>query len=97
MNILRTAGPTLGWVFARDRHMTVWAIPYRDAMSPPQLPADAPVLDVFEPVEIGLLKAFGHNLDASISHCCKRGFCQWFDCHKPLRGDHRLDDFATAL
>src|SRR5215207_5710313 len=77
--------------------MMVGTVPHGDAMSPPQLAADTPILDVLQPVEIGLLKTLGYDLDAPISHSFQRGFCQRFDRHEPLRGDHRLDDLSAAL
>src|SRR6185436_706032 len=36
-------------------HQLVSAIPHRDAVPPPQLPRDAPVADVGQPVEVDLL------------------------------------------
>ena len=57
VDLMRAAGGAFGWVFARNGHVTIRAVPDRDAMSPPQLAADAPILDVFQPVEVGLLKA----------------------------------------
>ncbi len=97
MDVLRTAGGALGRVFARNGHVAVRAIPDRDAVSPPKLTADAPVLDVLQPVVIDLLEAFGHNADASIAHGCERSLGQRFDLHEPLLGDHRLDDLTAAL
>jgi hypothetical protein len=35
------------------------AIPHRDAVAPPELAADAPVLDVLEPVQVNLLQRSG--------------------------------------
>src|SRR5512132_2278323 len=97
MNIFRAASRTFSGIFAGDRHVTVQAIPDRDAVPPPQLAADTPILDVLKPVEIRLLKTFRHDSDSPISHRGEGGFCEWFDGYKPLRGDHWLDDFAAAL
>jgi hypothetical protein len=96
-NILRAAGGTLGRVFARHGHVTIGAIPDRDAMSPPQLTADTPILDVLKPVEVGLLEAFRHDLDASVFHRVETGIGKRLDLHEPLLGDHRLDNFTAAL
>src|SRR5215217_1514436 len=97
MDFLRAASCTLGWVFARHRHMMVRAIPNRDAMTPPQLTADAPILDILQPVVIGLLESFGDDLDAAVLYSFECGFGQRLDGHKPLGGDHRLDDLSTPL
>src|SRR3546814_21180809 len=39
--------------------------PCGNAMAPPQLAADAPVLDVVEPLEVGGLPVVGHEADAT--------------------------------
>src|SRR5687768_7914752 len=77
--------------------MSIRTIPDRDAVPPPQLPADAPILDILEPVEIDLLETFRHNFDTSIAYCveCRAG--KRVHLHEPLRGYHRLDDFTSAL
>src|SRR5258706_8381918 len=77
--------------------MIIGAIPNRDAMSPPQLAADTPILDVFHPVVISLLEVFGYDLNATVLHGIKRGFCQRINRHEPLLRDHRLDNFSAAL
>src|SRR5262245_44105501 len=77
--------------------MPIRAVPHRNTMSPPQLAADAPILDVFHPVVISLLEALGHNFDASIFYGFERSFSQRLNGHKPLFRDHRLDNFAAAL
>src|SRR5581483_984170 len=84
-------------VGAARGHVAIRAIPDRDAMPPPQLPADAPILDVLEPVVIDLLESFGHNFDSSVFHGFERGLCQRLDLDEPLSRDHRLDDFTAAL
>lgn len=40
----------------------------RDAVAPPQLPADAPVPDVLKPPVVDFLKPFRHNLDVTFPH-----------------------------
>jgi len=37
-------------------------------MTPPKLPADAPVLDVLQPPVVDLFKPVRHNLDVTITH-----------------------------
>src|SRR5215211_5345288 len=97
MAFFRAAGDTFGWVFARHGHMMIGAIPNRDAMSPPQLTADTPILDILKPVEICLLEPLRNNPNAPIPHGVEGGFRQGFNRHKPLGGDHRLEDFSAAL
>ena len=64
MDLGRVAKIDLGEVLAID----ALAIPHRDAVSPPQLPADAPVLDGIQPMEIDLRPAFRVELDVSVPH-----------------------------
>lgn len=40
----------------------------RDAVAPPQLPADAPVPDVLKPPVVDFLEPLRHNLDVTIPH-----------------------------
>ena len=51
---------------ASDQYLVWKGIVDRDAMTPPQLSADAPVLDVFKPSVVYLLKPFRHNFDVAI-------------------------------
>ena len=88
----------VGWILAGHGHLAaVVAVPDRDAVPPPKLAGDAPVLDVFQPVVIDLGEALGHDADAPIAHRLQGGFGQRLDAHEPLGGDHRLDDLAAAL
>src|SRR5688572_20444271 len=77
--------------------MSIRTIPDRDAVPPPQLAANAPVLDILEPVEIDLLEAFRHNFDTSIAHRIQSFTGKRIHFHEPLRGYHRLDNFTSAL
>ena len=87
-----------GGILAADGHLAaIVAVPDRDAVPPPQLAADAPILDVLQPVVIDLGEAFRHDLDAAIPHRCQGGFGQRLDLDEPLGGDHRLNDLTTAL
>ena len=73
------------------------AVPDRDAVSPPQLAGDAPVLDIFQPVVINLLEALRDDPDAPVPDSFQGGLRQRLDLDEPLLGDHRLDDLAAAL
>ncbi len=85
-------------VLPGDGHLpAVSAVPHRDAVAPPKLAADAPVLDIFQPVVIHLGETFGHDADAPIPHRLQGGVGQRLDFDKPLGRDHRLDDLTAAL
>src|ERR1700730_8466777 len=45
-------------IFTADRHFTaIVAVPDRDAMPPPELTRNAPVMDVFQPIHVDLIEA----------------------------------------
>jgi len=75
----------------------ILAIPNRYAVPPPNLPADAPVAQVIDPVEVNLLETLRHNFDAAITHRRNGFISKRFDFQEPLRTHKRLDHFATAL
>src|SRR3972149_9304377 len=77
----------------------VFARPHWNAMPPPQLAADAPVLDVLpiHPVEVHFLETLWNDLDLSVLHCHIRFFGQRLNLHVPLCRDHRLPYFSPAL
>ena len=63
-------GPSLAGRFdldARSFAAALRRIPDGDAVSPPELAADAPVLDVLEPVVVDLFPAFGEEPDESVA------------------------------
>lgn len=72
-------------------------VPRRDAVAPPQLAADAPVLDVTHPGEVHVLVLLGHELDAAIFHGSDGRFCQRLGGNVPLVGQPRLDDSARTV
>jgi len=59
-------------------------------MPPPELTADAPVLDVFHPVEVGLLPALGTEGDLVLGHGIGR-FRYAGITQEPLHGNARFD------
>ena len=90
----------LGRIEARGPFVLALAArPHRNAMAPPQLAADAPILDALRvhPVEVDLLEALRDDLDATILHSPISFLGQRLDRHVPLGRDHRLDDLAAAL
>mmetsp|Transcript_32794 Transcript_32794/g.71507 ORF Transcript_32794/g.71507 Transcript_32794/m.71507 type:complete len:419 (-) Transcript_32794:110-1366(-) len=61
-------------------------------MAPPQLPADAPVFDVLQPLEPGLLVELGHQLEVFVAHCVNRAFGHVLVVHPPLRDEEGFND-----
>ena len=61
-----------GFVFG-DVHLAVGVIPGGDAVPPPELARDAPVLQVFHPVVVGVFPVVRHEFDAAIAHGVERG------------------------
>ena len=88
--------PDLGFV-AADVDVARVVVPGRDAVTPPQLPRDAPILNVVHPLEIGLAPVLGHELDATVLDGCDRGLGERLRAHVPLVGQQRLDDDAAAI
>ena len=75
----------------------VRGVPGRDAMAPPDLAADAPVLDVVHPLEVDPGPVLGHEthrpgLDGADGGLGERG-----GPHEPLRGEARLHHRAGPL
>ena len=66
-------------------------------MTPPDLPGDAPVLNVFHPGEIGIAPAFGNDPDIARADRPQRGFRQRFDVDEPLRREIRLNSRLAAI
>ena len=66
-----------------ENHVVV-AVIGGNAVPPPELTGDAPVLDVVHPVEIGLGVPFGHELDASVLHSLYGGLGKILYRNEPL-------------
>ena len=69
----------------------------RNALAPPQLARDAPVLDVLHPVAVGVLVFLGHETDRVLHHGLRRRFGQLLHREEPLHREFRLDGHARAL
>src|SRR5690625_1252935 len=69
----------------------------RDGMPPPELPRDAPILDIPEEMEIRLLPFGRENLDLATLDRRNGGLRERLHLHEPLGRDDRLDDGARAL
>ena len=72
-------------------------VPGRNALAPPQLARDAPVLDVLHPVAVGVLVFFGHEADRVLHDGLRRRFGQLPHREEPLHREFRLDGHARAL
>src|SRR6266436_907169 len=71
-------------------------VPCGYPVSPPHLPADAPIADVLQPLSVNLLPVHGKKTDKMITHHGKRLFRFWV-AQKPLLADARLDWHVAAI
>ncbi len=95
---MRSAFRTFSWVFPRHDHFAaILAIPHRDSVPPPQLPADAPVLDVIHPTQENFREAIRHKCNLSLAHRFRCHCGQAIHVHKPLRRHQRFHDLPTPL
>mmetsp|Transcript_56719 Transcript_56719/g.120433 ORF Transcript_56719/g.120433 Transcript_56719/m.120433 type:complete len:228 (-) Transcript_56719:27-710(-) len=70
--------------------------PCRNLMSPPKLPAHAPIANVVQPLKPRLLMVSGDNLQLPIAHRIRGPFRHAATVHIPLGRDHRLEDVSGA-
>ena len=82
---------------AADVDVAGLVVPGRDAVAPPELAADAPVLDVAHPGEVHVLVLLGHELDTAVFHGGDGVFGQRLGADVPLVGQPGLDDGAGAV
>ena len=66
-------------------------------MPPPQLAADAPRFDVFQPVIIGFFATLRDNLGLARAHGLQRGFHDFRGFHEPLVRQHGFDHHLGAV
>src|ERR1019366_4684664 len=84
--------------FARDHDFgAIFAMPGGNAMSPPQLPRDAPVVNVAHPLEVSLGVILRHELDVAVLHHRDGAVGQRLDLDEPLRRKPWLDDGLAAI
>src|SRR3974390_1630426 len=63
-DLVRTALGAYGWICPRDRYFVTYrALPCWDAMPPPELPRDAPVVNVLHPVQVCFRVHLGGKTD----------------------------------
>mmetsp|Transcript_4894 Transcript_4894/g.8933 ORF Transcript_4894/g.8933 Transcript_4894/m.8933 type:complete len:529 (-) Transcript_4894:1560-3146(-) len=67
-------------------------VPDRDAVPPPQLPGDAPVAEVLNPVEVCALPLVGDELRLPVLNSIDQGLLELGHGHKPLLGHIGLND-----
>eukprot|EP00906_Rhabdomonas_costata_P016650 RCo023910 len=82
---------------AANIHFTVDVIPCRDAVTPPQLTGDTPVLNITHPGEVHVFILFRYELNTAILHRFNRRFRQHVRTHIPLVGQHWLDRHTTTV
>ncbi|CCJ87390.1 hypothetical protein BN133_3767 [Cronobacter dublinensis 582] len=77
--------------------VAVVVIPRRDAVAPPELTRDTPVLNIAHPGEVHVLVLLRHELDIAVLNRFHRRFRQYIGAHVPLVGQHRFDNHAAAI
>src|SRR5690606_25595738 len=82
---------------ARDIDIAFVVVPRRNLMAPPELAADAPILDVVHPLEVGLRPVLRDEADATVFDRLDRGFGKRSDADVPLIREPRLEDLAAAI
>src|SRR5579884_3733473 len=75
----------------------VAAVPCRNAMTPPELARDAPVANVFHPLEEDGLAILGNEADFAAAYGGHGFLGKRLHVHEPLRRDERLDDALAAV
>ncbi len=80
-----------------DERLAVRPVPGGNLVAPEQRARNAPGLDVFEPVEIGLFPILRHERGAAVFDCRHRLDSQRLGVDKPLIGEERLDHRSGAV
>ncbi len=75
----------------------VRAMPEGDPVAPPELPADAPVADVREPIFVSVLPPLREEPDLAVFPGLERLLGEGLHPHEPLLGEVGLDDGAAAV
>ena len=73
------------------------AIPGGDAVPPPELPGNAPIVNLVHPIEINLLVVLGSDAHPPLFHHADGRLRQGLHLQEPLRGKQRLNHRVTAL
>ncbi len=90
---------TFAHVFFAAAHVNIAliVIPGGNAVAPPQLPGNAPVLNIAHPGEVHVLVLFGHELDTAAFHGINGLFRQWCGFYVPLVGEVGFDHHPGAV
>src|SRR5262249_16052558 len=80
-----------------DKCLSVRSVPRWNLVTPPELARNAPGLDIFHPVEIGLLPVLRNELGFSLAHSGDGGFRQFLAINLPLVGQEGLDHDVRAV
>ena len=91
LDLRRAADRARGRIALAHGHVAVVAVEGRDAVAPPELARDRPVVDVLHPVEVGRFPCLRQDLNRAVAHDVDGRFCERLDFHEPLPRDHRLD------
>ena len=75
---------------------SLWGVPDGNAVSPPELAANAPVLDVLKPVVVNFFPALGEETDESIAHGVT-GLNGLWVLEEPLLAQARFDRHIRTL
>ena len=101
--LILTKGGTLTlWTTFRlfqgyDQLPAVLTIVSGNTMSPPKLTGNTPVLDIFQPMQVGLSVVFRNKFQISLVQCFDSRLCQLFHLHKPLGLHHRLNGGSATI
>ena len=82
---------------AADVGLAGGVVPGRDAVAPPELAADAPVLDVAHPVPVGVDPVLGHEAHGAVLDQFEAALGEFFHAHEPLVGEVGLDHLAGTV
>src|ERR1035437_1304566 len=87
-----------GWVDTSDGDLAALrAMPRGDAMAPPELARDAPVVDVLHPLEVSLLVHLRRKADVLLADSLFGLVGQRLNLDEPLCREARLDDRLAAV
>ena len=82
---------------ARDKAFGFDIEPRRDAVAPPELAGNGPVLDVLQPVAIGVDPVWRHELHFARLDQFETALGEVVHLHEPLVGEEGLDDGAGTV
>ena len=81
---------------ARNVDMARVVVPGRDLVAPPELPGDAPVLDVLQPVVVGAGPVVRVELHVAVGDGLEPGLREPLGLHEPLVREHGFHHHAGA-